>query len=635
MNHEITRKDTKKIKRKGYTSLRVFSCDFVVKLRTLLRPRAARFNLTSLLLLACALPICARAQDGGAAQGAITGQVIDDGGQPIANARVFASNQRRSAGAASNIEGRFSFPDLARGTYSVTASAPGYFDPTVQALDPAERRYYRPGDAVTIRLSKGGVITGRVTDAGGEPLAVTRVFAIRLRAPDEQGAGSSPVFARANERATDDRGVYRFYGLPPGVYLVGTGGRGLSGLSFPPSVHDEDVPTFYPSTTRDGATEVVVRAGQEVGDIDIRHRGEAGHAVGGVIENASMGEGASNAISLTVVPAGLNYVIAARFLSRFDNNLSFVFPGLADGDYDVMAEQFGGSPGRNTAASQRVSVRGADVTGVRLALAPLASITGRVVLEAAPAAAPWAAQCQTKLDAVMGEIMLNARREPDARPAAAQPAGARAASAAPDDKGEFALRNLAAGRVRLNLRPPGPDWYVRAATLAPAKPDNARPPASLSTTSANTPAHATSTSPLTDGLTLAAGTQVSGLTLTLAPGAASFRGRVAGATDGAPLPELFVYLVPVERERADDPLRYATARVRSDGSFAFTNLAPGRYHIVARPAPARTPPASSFSPSFPDADTRAQLRHAVETTDAFELQPCQRRDDYVLRYAPQ
>jgi hypothetical protein len=584
-------------------------------------------------LLLCAFVLCVQAQTDGAAQGAITGQVIDDGGQPIANAQVFISNLRRGTRAASNLEGRFSFPDLARGAYSISASAPGYFDATALAANErAERRYYQPGESVTIRLSKGGVITGRVTDAGGEPLTVTRVFAIRLRALDDQSPGNSPGFARAIERATDDRGVYRFYGLLPGVYLIGAGGRGVTGLTFPLSAHDEDVPTFYPSTTRDGATEIVVRAGQEVGDIDIRHRDEPGHAVSGHIDNAGTGEGYGS-ILLSIIPADLNYVIAGRFLTRFDGNLSFVFAGLADGDYDLMAEQAGGSGGRNMAVSQRVSVRGADVTGLKLVLAPLAALNGRVVLEAAPAVAPWKEQCQTKLDAVMSEIMINARRAQEPRAAAAQPPGARAAAAAPDDKGEFALRGLAAGRFHLRLHPPGPDWYVRAGALAAAKPDNARASAGAITLPAKTPTRAAETNPLTDWLTLTAGTQLNGLTFTLAPGAAALSGHVAAATTGAALPELQVYLVPVERERADDPLRYATTRVRNDGTFAFNNLAPGRYHLIARPANAHAPVDDSFV-AFPDADTRAQLRRATEATDALELQPCQRRDDYVLRYTP-
>src|SRR5205085_12603612 len=136
--------------------------------------------------------------------------------------------------------------------------------------------------------------------------------------------------------------------------------------------------------------------------------------------------------------------------------------------------------------------------------------------------------------------------------------------------------------------------------------------------------------PLTDGLTLAAGAQINSLTFTLAPGAAALRGHVAPEREGAPLPELRLYLVPAERERAAEALRYAGARVRADGTFAFTHLAPGRYHLLARPVPPHETTDDSHAPLFPDTETRASLRRDAETTEALELQPCQRRPDYVL-----
>ena len=47
-----------------------------------------------------------------------------------------------------------------------------------------ERRYYRPGENVYIALIRGGVITGRVTNAAGEPVIGIQVRAIRVRDAD-------------------------------------------------------------------------------------------------------------------------------------------------------------------------------------------------------------------------------------------------------------------------------------------------------------------------------------------------------------------------------------------------------------------------------------------------------------------
>jgi Carboxypeptidase regulatory-like domain len=585
--------------------------------------------LLAFAFLACALGPAAHAQTDNAPQGVITGRVIDETGQPVANAQIIVSSPRGRANTSSDLEGRFSTDNLPRSTYTISVSAPGYFDSSGLAAEHGERTYYQPGDTVTINLSKGGVITGRVTNASGDPLIAAHVDAIRSR--PLEGQFDNNTLARVFERTTDDRGVYRFYGLPPGVYLVSAGGQGMFGFNPRPTPYDDDAPTFYPATTRDAATEITVQAGQEATDIDIHYRDEPGHAVSGAISN---GQGSDNSsITLSLFPARSNYLVSSRFVAGRSSDQSFVFNGIGDGDYDLVAEQFD-RDGRSAAASQRVSVHGKDVTGVKLTLAPLAAIAGRVVLEAVPADAAWREQCTSKLAAVASETTINLRREPEARVETAHFGGVRSTDAAPDNNGVFHMRGLAAGRFHLAVRPPNSDWYVRTATLAPG--DNARTPAPATTSKASAPtAVNANTNPLLDGLTLAAGAQVNDVTLTLAPGAATLRGHVTAASEGAALPELELYLVPAEHERADDPLRYAVARLRSDGAFSFTHLAPGRYHLLARPAMprAQSAGAANFSP-FLDAQARAQIRRDAEPTDIIELQPCQRRNDYLLRYTP-
>ncbi|HEX8178929.1 MAG TPA: carboxypeptidase-like regulatory domain-containing protein [Pyrinomonadaceae bacterium] len=607
------------------------------RLKNLARPACA--------IIVCTLWLCvgftsARAQGETAPttpaprpQGSITGRVVGDDGQPLAGVVVYANSlrQQHSAGG-SDAEGKFTLNNLDHSAYTIGAYLAGYYDPSFLANERGARAYYHPGDTVTIKLSKGGVITGRVRDASGEPLIAVRVRALRVRDAEGRPLGEAGFSGGGPaERATDDRGVYRLYGLPPGVYVVAAGGRGAFDFNPRPTAYDDDAPTFYPSTTRDGAAEVILQNGQEATDIDIRYRGEPGRSVSGTVEGGA-GEGPVNVL---LSAAGNPLLEGFRYLSGGAANLSFVFNSLADGDYDLVARRLDGNRDFPVAAANlRVSVRGADVTGLKLTLTPLAGMAGRVVLEAAPPGATWAAQCQTKPAAFASDTVIRARRERDARGQNAQPGGGRTAEAGPDEKGEFALRGLWPGRFRFDLRPPTPDWYVRAATLttnAPVAGANMKPPA--------LPARTATVNPLAEGVTLKGGTQISGLTFTFAPGAAALGGRVTPAQPGATLPDLRLYLVPVERERAEDPLRYAVARLRSDGTFAFANLAPGRYHLIARPAapgePTPTDDDAATWPTFPDAQTRAQLRRDADTTAAtIELQPCQRLNDYALRYTP-
>src|SRR5207244_12335072 len=73
------------------------------------------------------------------------------------------------------------------------------------------------------RRSSDLVITGRVTDAENKPVVEERVS---LQSVDENGAPSRfGVFSSPNDQMyqTDDRGIYRIYGLPAGRYKVSVG----------------------------------------------------------------------------------------------------------------------------------------------------------------------------------------------------------------------------------------------------------------------------------------------------------------------------------------------------------------------------------------------------------------------------
>src|SRR5439155_17160086 len=137
----------------------------------------------------------------------------------------------------------------------------------------------------------------------------------------------------------------------------------------------------------------------------------------------------------------------------------------------------------------------------------------------------------------------------------------------PNNKGDFLISALEAGRYRLETKLSGEHWYVRAITL-PAPARNQKP-----------------IDAARDGLALKAGERVKDLIVTVAEGAASMRGKVT-VTVGAKLPaRLRVHVIPTERESADDVLRYAQVNANRDGSFTLTNLAPGKYWLLARAIP--------------------------------------------------
>ena len=112
------------------------------------------------------------------------------------------------------------------GNYFVVAAKPGYVRTYYGSKTPGRG----PGIAVaviegkpvpemTLRLIRGGVISGTIRSAGGKPVPNLRVQAASsaaLRFTDLMAAGE----AMLNIATTDDRGMYRIYGLAPGTYMV-------------------------------------------------------------------------------------------------------------------------------------------------------------------------------------------------------------------------------------------------------------------------------------------------------------------------------------------------------------------------------------------------------------------------------
>jgi hypothetical protein len=110
-------------------------------------------------------------------------------------------------------------------------------------------------------LVRGGVITGKITDSEGRPLIEETVSLM----PVDNVAGNM-VYARMSHQ-TDDRGVYRAFGLVPGKYKVSAGQARSPLMGGPKRIYRQ---TFYPSVTDVGkATVVEVKEGGEANDVDI------------------------------------------------------------------------------------------------------------------------------------------------------------------------------------------------------------------------------------------------------------------------------------------------------------------------------------------------------------------------------
>ncbi len=531
--------------------------------------------------------------------GVIDGRVVNESGQSMAGAMVFVRSVNSSVvrQTTADIEGNFRVIGLEPALYTVSAGAPAYT--TANATDPFTPTYYRLGDTVRIELVRGGAITGTVTNAQGEPVVAVRVRATMIR--DGRGESGKVVAYITSEQPTDDRGIYRIYGLRPGAYIVSAGGAGFA-YQFNP--YDQDLPTYAPSASRDTAAEILVRSGED-STIDIRYRGEPGHLISGTVKVAG-----TTGSSVALMPAGSPIPIGNTY--QPDGARGFTFTGLGDGDYDIVAQELASNPNATTTPAfsvsepKRVSVKGADVTGIELSTRPLSSISGKVALE--PSKAP---ECEGKRPPHFAEMLVRIQR-PEAEKDKEDTLTLRflASAASLDANGAFQLRNLVPGKYQFEPRFYARYWYLQAITTTTGTPKPQKFDAAA------------------NWMTVKSGEQLSNLTITLAQGAASIRGRVVAQEGAAPPATSSLFLVPAEPDKVNDVLRYFVSDVGDDMTFTFNNLPPGRY-LTYLEAQTTTLKKLRLPEAAPE---RLKVRRGAETKkNEIELKPCQNLVDYQLK----
>lgn len=204
---------------------------------------------------------------------------------PGASARIKHSDNRAWE-VITDEDGRFEITGLPLGLYDVSARKAPYLPTPLGAAiyGQAGRPVSLTEDASTaellIRLFRGAVISGQVTEMTGVP-------AVGVTMSLQPAVAHDPV-------TTDDRGYYRFFGIPPGEYAIvatpsqsrsawatemlleGAIGPAFAGLArgqLPSeplrSVRASYAPVFYPSTvSASEATRILLEEGGEKSGVD-------------------------------------------------------------------------------------------------------------------------------------------------------------------------------------------------------------------------------------------------------------------------------------------------------------------------------------------------------------------------------
>ncbi len=563
------------------------------------------FNMRFIIAVFACLLVC---WFGVAAQerGSITGRVVSESGKPLVNIQVaLGSSGGGSRQTSTDAEGNFQFNGLTDHPYFVSAlPAQGYLSKLLPIEERSRR--YRPGDSITITMVKGGIITGQVTDSNGNPVISIPISLIRVR--DAEGNKQNAQVS-GPQRATDDRGIYRIYGLQTGTYIVAANSTGTMGVGIQQqfSPYHGQTPTYYPSATRDTATEVQVSLGTETSGVDIRFRGETGRTISGKVVG---GEAliTNSMASVSLVHAATEAQVGNDQARPNAGQSVFSIQGIPDGEYILTATR-GNFETDEIVRSEprRITVKGTDITGLTVTMTPMAVISGRVVVEKSPNV------CDAKLPANLRDVSLTAWfTEKTGNPLNLLPRFA-VRGAAADQNGNFKINNLTPGLQRLRVTSRNENWFVKSisgATRSAIAADLVR-----------------------SGLALKPGDRLASITVTLTDGAASLSGKLAQAREGDTLPaRVRVHLIPAEPTAAESLLRYSEL-VTATGAFNLINLAPGKYWLLAKPVVEEISSTTLPAPIAWDAVERARLRKEAEAAKIeIELKSCQRVKDYVLRF---
>jgi hypothetical protein len=322
------------------------------------------------ILLIFGTAFCTYSQTAPEKTATVTGKVTFNG-KGIPGITVVASNpnhsNKRYKGTSDQL-GNYRITNIPPGSYNVNTLAQSFVMDDERASRSLLLAEAETVEDVNFTVMRGGVITGKITDSDNEPLIEQQVRLLRVE-------DSQPV-SHDQWVSTDDRGVYRMFGLRPGKYKVAVGQSDLTLPGDGARQHYKE--TFYPSVTDAAkATVIEVTEGGETSDVDI--------VVGRMITTYTIGGRIVDEEEkpLAKVMFGVQQTVGNSTHSSMGGITSnaqgeFRFEGVLPGKYLIffVSENSDVRPD-----SLSVDVVDRDVTGLMIRTSKGASLSGVVVLE--------------------------------------------------------------------------------------------------------------------------------------------------------------------------------------------------------------------------------------------------------------
>jgi hypothetical protein len=550
----------------------------------------------AIVTLALAGPLFAQSPPGTAT---LAGRVVTDEPAPAPLRRVSVMlNPAEGNGVGHTVisedDGTFRFTGLPAGRYLLSARKPGWLRANFGATRPG-----RPGtpiaiaggatrDGIVLPMARGAAVSGIVLDPSGDPASEVYVSVLRIRIVD----GARKLEEEEGAR-TDDRGVYRVFGLAPGDYLVVASPRahGMHGmLESMRQIGSADVqaalreiesrasgaatpsppsslglaPIYFPGVTQpDQAQPVTLAAGAERAGVDISLQHVPTARVAGAV---LMPDGSpAGGVSMYLMPEHSLLAFGPGGL-RESHGAKFEFRGVTSGTYTLIARTgvgghgFGGlhafsielpagapppppvTPPVPMWASTTIAVGPAGMSDVALTLQPAFTISGRLRLDASPSAPMSFENAHVRLHPIAGDRRL-----------------AFSSTAEVDRDGTFTMTGVMPGRYLVIAGVGGsagePAWAMTSVVAGDRD--------------------------VTDRAFEIGAAAPSDLVVTLSDRVSSLRGSLVDAANRA-APDFYVIAFPADRSYwLPESRRVQAVRPATDGTFLFRSLPAGEYRLAA------------------------------------------------------
>ncbi|MGZ8846469.1 MAG: MSCRAMM family protein [Pyrinomonadaceae bacterium] len=456
-------------------------------------------------------------------------------------------------------DGSYQITNIPPGNYQVSPMAPAFVNPDlVFSRARGKTLLLAEGEDVQdidFSLVRGGVITGKVTDADGRPVIEERLTIVPEDQANTRGQMFPPVISGGF--LTDDRGIYRIYGIPVGRYKISVGlaeEDSYSPVRFGRVAYKR---TFYPDVTDPNDAKVIeVTEGTEATNIDITvGRNLPSFAASGTVVDGETGQ------PVMGLRFGLRRMVNDReagvvlgIFTASNSQGEFRLENVTPGKYAVFIAPQAGSEVRAEAVFFEVIDQ--DVTGLLLKTVKGLSLTGTVALDGTYDKSVFAKLAQLRLRAyVRSESLSGSGQESPI-----------------NTDGSFRIGGLPAGSANFALtaqdgRPPVSFAILRVERDGVIQPR---------------------------GVEIKAGEQVSGVKIVVSYGTGSIRGEVK--LENGPLPPGWRVVVWIKK-LGDTESNFRPYNLDSRGHFLMEGVAAGNYELnVTANIPGRRAPPSAKQP---------------------------------------